>query len=218
MSNTTHFGLFGAGGFGREVMPWAIDSVKDSLGISFSKYFIVEAPLSNSVNEIEILTLESFTSLEGSTKYFNVAVADSLARERIALELLNLELKPMNLYSKTAIIQNSSKIADGAIVCPNAIITANSEIGRFFHANVFSYVAHDCVIGNYVTFAPRAMCAGNVVIEDHAYLGAGAIIRQGKPGKPLTIGKGAIVGMGAVVTKDVEPFTTVVGNPARPIK
>ena len=58
---------------------------------------------------------------------------------------------------------------------------------------------------------------GNVVIEDHAYIGSGAILRQGKPGQPLVIGRGATVGMGAVVTKDVAAGSTVVGNPARPM-
>jgi acetyltransferase-like isoleucine patch superfamily enzyme len=55
------------------------------------------------------------------------------------------------------------------------------------------------------------------VIGDRAYLGAGCIIRQGKPGKPLEIGTGAVVGMGAVVTKSVLPGVTVAGNPARPL-
>jgi acetyltransferase-like isoleucine patch superfamily enzyme len=61
------------------------------------------------------------------------------------------------------------------------------------------------------------MCAGNVVIHDHAYIGGGALIRQGKPGEPLVIGAGAVIGMGAVVTKNVPPGVTVVGNPARPL-
>ena len=71
------------------------------------------------------------------------------------------------------------------------------------------------MIGDFVTFAPGVHCNGNVHIEDFAYLGAGAIIRQGQPGRPLRIGRGAVVGMGAVVTKDVPPGVTVVGNPAR---
>jgi len=93
--------------------------------------------------------------------------------------------------------------------------SSNISIGKHFHANLYSYVEHDCVIGDYVTFAPGVMCNGNVVVEDHAYIGTGAVIKQGQPGQPLVIGRGAVVGMGAVATKSVPPGTTVVGNPAR---
>ena len=44
------------------------------------------------------------------------------------------------------------------------------------------------------------------------------MIRQGDSNNPLIIGKGAVVGMGAVVTKNVADGETVVGNPAKPIK
>ena len=81
---------------------------------------------------------------------------------------------------------------------------------------MYSYVAHDCVIGDFVTFAPNVNCNGNVHIGNHAFIGSGAIIKQGSLAKPRIIGEGAIVGMGAVVTKDVPPFATVVGNPAKP--
>jgi maltose O-acetyltransferase len=50
------------------------------------------------------------------------------------------------------------------------------------------------------------------VVEDWAWVGERAIVLQGR-----RIGKGAIVGAGAVVTRDVEPFTIVGGNPARVI-
>ena len=73
------------------------------------------------------------------------------------------------------------------------------------------------LIGDYVTFAPRVSCNGNVVVEDYAYIGTGAVLKQGSKSKPLVIGKGATVGMGAVVTKDVPPNTVVVGNPAKPM-
>ena len=54
---------------------------------------------------------------------------------------------------------------------------------------------------------------GKIVIENDAWIGAGAIILPG-----ITIGEAAIVGAGAVVTKNVPPFTVVGGVPARPIK
>jgi maltose O-acetyltransferase len=50
------------------------------------------------------------------------------------------------------------------------------------------------------------------VVEDFAWIGERALVLQGR-----RIGKGAIVGAGAVVTRDVEPFTIVGGNPARVI-
>ena len=52
-----------------------------------------------------------------------------------------------------------------------------------------------------------------VVIGDDAWIGAHALVLRG-----VTIGKGAIVAAGAVVTKDVPPYTIVAGNPARPIR
>jgi acetyltransferase-like isoleucine patch superfamily enzyme len=54
---------------------------------------------------------------------------------------------------------------------------------------------------------------GPIVIEDDAWIGAGVIILPN-----ITIGRAAVVGAGAVVTKDVPPCTVVVGVPARPIK
>ena len=53
---------------------------------------------------------------------------------------------------------------------------------------------------------------GDVTIGDRVWIGYRAIILPG-----VKIGEGAVVGAGAVVTKDIEPFTIVAGNPARRI-
>lgn len=52
-----------------------------------------------------------------------------------------------------------------------------------------------------------------VVIEDDAWIGAHAVVMPG-----ITIGRGAVVGAGAVVTRDVEPFAVVAGLPASLLK
>ena len=52
-----------------------------------------------------------------------------------------------------------------------------------------------------------------IVIEDDAWIGMNCIILKG-----VTVGRGAVVGAGSVVTKDVPPWTLVAGNPARVIK
>lgn len=49
-----------------------------------------------------------------------------------------------------------------------------------------------------------------IIIEDEVWIGAKCIITKG-----VTIGKGAIIGAGSVVTKDVPPYTLAAGNPAR---
>ncbi len=51
-----------------------------------------------------------------------------------------------------------------------------------------------------------------ITIHDHAWLGVRALVLPG-----VTIGRGAVVGAGAVVTRDVEPMAIVAGNPARVI-
>lgn len=54
---------------------------------------------------------------------------------------------------------------------------------------------------------------GDIVVKDDVWIGQNAIICSG-----VTIGQGAVVAAGAVVTKDVEPYAIVGGNPARLIK
>jgi acetyltransferase-like isoleucine patch superfamily enzyme len=76
-------------------------------------------------------------------------------------------------------------------------------------------ISHQTLIQT-LTHDPRhpdfAVLARPVAIDDHAWVGARAIICPG-----VTIGEGAVVGAGAVVTRDVAPWTIVAGNPARPI-
>lgn len=216
-NNKTSYGLIGAGGYGREVLPLLRSQVGENLIKAASINFVVEGQESGStVNGIDVITLEKFLSFDGDRK-FSIAIGDSRVRERLANFCIARNAVPMNIIANNAVVLDYNDLGIGAILSPFVTITSNARIGKFFHANLYSYVAHDCVIGDYVTFAPGVKCNGNVVIKNHAYIGTGAILKQGSSSKPLVIGEGAVVGMGAVVTKDVPPGVTVVGNPARPM-
>ena len=211
------YGIIGAGGFAREVMPIAryfVNYIYGSHDVEF--VFVVEnLDKQTIINGHKVISETDFLSYNANEKYFNIAIANSQARERIANMLINSNISPFSIQAKNVVIYDNNEIGDGAILCDFTTITSNAKIGKFFHSNIYSYVAHDCVIGDYVTFAPNVHCNGNVVVEDYAYIGTGVVIKQGTTKKPTTIGKGAVVGMGAVVTKSVPPYKTFVGNPAR---
>lgn len=211
------YGIVGAGGFGREVAPLASALLEANQKGPFKIVFVDDNPKASLINGYQVISTESFLKIDGD-RYFNITIADSLIRQSLAERLIAGGITPFAISAANAINLSENEIGPGSILCPFTTVTVNAKIGKFFHANLYSYVAHDCVIGDYVTFAPNVQCNGGVIIEDHAYIGTGAMIKQGTPQRPIIIGKGAIIGMGAVVTKSVPPFTTVFGNPARPLR
>lgn len=212
---TKLFAIYGASGCGRSLMPVARQQLTREKSM-FEIVFIDDALIEfDVVNGHRAMNYSAFLNESASEKYVQIAIANSRVRQKIAnrLELDGIQL--WSICADNVILMDEVKIAEGSALSPFVTITSNIKIGKCFHANLYSYVEHDCVIGDFVTFAPGVKCNGNIHIHDHAYIGTGAMIKQGTPDQPLVIGKGAIIGMGAVVTKSVPAGVTVVGNPAR---
>ena len=210
------FAVYGVSGCGRGVMPLARAQLAREGIPATQLVFVDDRPEVEEVNGHRVLRYEEFVQADASTRQIVIAIANSTVRERLAERCAADGVQPWTIQASNAVIMDDVSLGEGAALSPFVTLTSNIRIGRHFHANLYSYVEHDCVIGDFVTFAPGVKCNGNVRIEDHAYIGAGAVIKQGKPGRPLVIGRGALVGMGAVVTRDVPPGITVVGNPAKP--
>lgn len=212
---TEVYAIYGASGCGRSLMPVAREHLARQ-NITAKIYFIDDSLTDSSqINGHTTLNYEAFKALSAEKKFVLIGIANSQVRQKLANKLEKDQIELWSVQSNNTIIMDAVEIAEGAALSPFVSITSNIKIGKCFHANLYSYVEHDCVIGDYVTFAPGVKCNGNIHIEDHAYIGTGAVIKQGTPDKPLVIGKGAVVGMGAVVTKSVPPGVIVVGNPAR---
>ena len=211
------YGIYGSSGFGREVMPLGREALQQ-LGLSRDRLvFIDDHPTVAHINGHRVCPYAEFLQIEATERHVTIAIANSAVREKLAERLQADGVAAWAVTAASALCMDAVQLGEGALLCPFVTLTSNIRIGKHFQANLYSYVAHDCVIGDYVTFAPRVSCNGNIIIEDHAYIGTGAVLRQGTPDRPLVIGRGAVVGMGAVVTKDVPPGVTVVGNPARPL-
>lgn len=215
---TELYAIYGGSGCGRSLMPVARAQLKRLRNLAEIVFIDDSLVAETIINSHRAMNYAAFKALPATQKKVLIAIANSQVREKIAIQLEQDAIELWSVQGDNVVLMDEVEIAAGAALSPFVSITSNIKIGKCFHANVYSYVEHDCVIGDYVTFAPRVSCNGNIIIEDHAYIGTGAVIKQGTPDKPLVIGKGAVVGMGAVVTKDVPAGAIVVGNPARPLE
>jgi len=203
------YGIYGASGFGKEILPL----VKEQFGSESKIVFVDDGDVPNKLFGYDILNFSQFINLEGQKKV-TIAIANSKIREKLTLKCFENGVEIFDAKASNVVILENVHMGEGSILCPFVTLTSEITIGKSFQANIYSYVAHNCVIGDYVTFAPAVKCNGNIHIDDHVYIGTGVIIHQGKPNKPLKIGKGAVIAAGSVVTKSVPAGMTVFGNPA----
>lgn len=86
-----------------------------------------------------------------------------------------------------------------------------TRIGNKNFLMAYVHVAHDCTVGNAVTFANNASLGGHVLVEDHVIFSAFCGVHQF-----VTIGSYSFLGRSTKVIQDVPPYVLVTGNPGRP--
>ncbi len=118
-----------------------------------------------------------------------------------------IDYKTYFRYPSKMSIGNHSYINHGCCFYGSSLagveIVIGNEVALGPHVRIFT-ATHD-----YSTYDLKDVAA-TVVVEDNVWVGGGTIILPG-----VTIGRGAIVGAGSVVTKDIPAFSVAVGNPAR---
>jgi len=144
-------------------------------------------------------TVEGYTTLGEGNRIFTGAVIGSIPQD--------LKYKGKKSFLK---IGKNNIIREYVTMNPG---TEDGTVTSVGDANLFmaySHVAHDCKIGNNCIIANIGTLAGHVTLEDRVVLGGLAAVHQF-----TRVGKMAIIGGCSKVVKDIPPFSTCDGNPAR---
>lgn len=212
------FAFYSAGGFARETRAGFLQSLGLACNDEFRVVFIDDDPAAqgSEIHGSRVISYDEALTIKDLK--VNIAFAQPKLRREKYEQCERDGLRFFDSIAPTAIIGDNVEIGPAPIFSHNSMVTSDAKIGKAFHCNIYSYVAHDCIVGDFVTFAPRVSLNGRIKVEDGVYVGSDATFLPGRADRFLRIGQGAIIGAGAVVTKDVESFTTVVGAPAKPLE
>ncbi|HSW44386.1 MAG TPA: acetyltransferase [Phycisphaerae bacterium] len=141
-----------------------------------------------------------------------VAIGDNGVRRSFAQQIEQAGFELINAIHPSANLARTVSLGRNVVVAAGALVCAHCQIGDSVILNTGCIIDHESMIGTAVHICPGAKLAGRVTVEAGAHIGIGATVLQ-----VLRIGCEAVIGGGAVVIDDVEPMTTVVGVPARPV-
>lgn len=214
MNKKKQIAIFGAGGFGLEVVSLIdrINSIKDEWELIG---FFDDNPKQNTINGYNILG--GISTLNGWESQIFVALALGMPKTRkiVKEKIVNNNIEYPTLIDPSVIFGSKKfiSIGEGSIICAGTILTTNIDIGEYVLVNLSCTVGHETRIDDFCSFMPACNISGEVKIGKCNYWGTGAKVINRKK-----IGGNVVVGAGAVIIDDIPDNVTVVGVPGKIIK
>lgn len=139
-----------------------------------------------------------------------LAIGDNASRRDWWSRVQALGLHLPSLVSPHAIVDPTSRLADGVVVCARAFVGPEATVGENTLLNTACIVEHEVTVGRHCHLAPSATVAGRSRIGHGCFIGAGATVID-----RVSIADNVIVGAGGTVVRSIEAAGGVyVGVPA----
>ena len=207
--------IYGAGGFGREVVCLINAINKQAKVWNFIGFFDdgKEKGTKNEYGEV----LGGIEELNNIDKPLSIVIA--IATPKIVRQLVENIKSPLiefpNLIAPDVYFldKENIEIGQGNIFSFGCIVSCNVEIGSF---NIFNFgvsIGHDTKIYDYNSVMPSVKISGEVVIGNSNYFGVNSTILQ-----QIRIGDNTVVGANSLIIKKTKDGQTYVGSPATIIK
>lgn len=136
------------------------------------------------------------------------ATRDTSQREAMYKRFTNHRI--VGCMHSSALLGTATKVHGTAQIMANCLINHSSSIGENVVVHSGSIIEHDAVIEAHTYLSPRVTFCGTVHVGPRVFIGASSTIIQN-----ISIGEGATIAAGSVVTHDVPPNSLVMGVPAR---
>lgn len=195
--------IYGAGGFARE-LAWQIQSCGTGERAYELACFIddkVEAQ-GREINGVIVLGLDE------ARRRFPAAgvvggVGDPSLRQLLAQKGIAAGFGAGTFVHTRAEVSPWVSIGEGTVICVGSVLTANITLGKHVQIGPSCRLGHDARVGDASTLSPGVTVSNWAHIGQRVFVGPGAVIINGTPDEPLTIGDDAVIGTGAVVTEPV---------------
>lgn len=202
----------GAGGFGREVYGWILDS-KACYPDWNIVGFLDDNPNALDKYDYDGRAVSSISDYAPQKNDYLVLALGSPKLKRKVVTMLEARGGTfLSFAHRTTIIGRNVLMGKGCILCPHSVLTCDITLGDFVTVNCFSGAGHDVRIGSFSTLSGHVDITGFATIGADVLIGSNASILPG-----VTVGENSVVGAGSIVIRNVKRDTTVFGNPAKVI-